>query len=373
MPAMRVRHIVGCMSGTSIDALDAALVRIEGEGLGLRAALLALRSRPLGALAGPIREIAAQTPVTAGRIARVAHELALLHVDLIREFNADGRPGADLVVLHGQTIFHEPPVSWQLCDAALVSHRLGVPVVSDLRAADLAEGGQGAPITPLADYVLFRHADAPCVVLNLGGFCNFTALPAAPIAEGHAAALPLIRGGDICVCNQLLDGLARKLLGAPIDLDGRAASGGRVNEPLAAELAARLAGQARAGRSLGSGDEPAEWIAGVDERLPASDVLRSACEAIARTVAATVADASAAAARPRVLLAGGGVRNAALAAALDAALRAAPGCATERTDACGVPAEAREAVAMAVLGALRADGVAITLPQVTHRKLLRSR
>jgi anhydro-N-acetylmuramic acid kinase len=344
----RARLVIGCMTGTSLDGLDAALVRIEGHGLAMRVEFVSGTSRPLGELAGPLRWLAEQAPVAAGEIARVAREFALLHLDAIRELRTKR---IDLIVAHGQTVFHAPPVSWQLFNPAPLAYELGVPVVCDLRAADLACGGEGAPITPLSDYILFRHGSEARAVVNLGGFCNLTRLPASNDAMR-------VEGADVCACNQLLDGLARKLFDQPFDRDGANAERGEVlARPLAA-LATVLETQARSGRSLGTGDELGAWIERHRERNRAQDLARTACAGIAQTIAKRTPPAR------RVVLAGGGTRN----RALVSELRTRAGVTVVTSDELGVPSEMREAAGMAVLGALCQDRVAITLPGVTGVK-----
>jgi anhydro-N-acetylmuramic acid kinase len=291
------------------------------------------------------------------RVAGLSREFALLHIEALRELVGGGR--VDLVAVHGQTVFHAPPVSWQLLCAAPIAQALGAPVVFDLRAADLAAGGQGAPITPLADYVFFRDARETRGVLNLGGFCNYTWLPrgagsSADAGEmGAVEGLAAIRGGDICACNQLLDALARTLLSAAWDEGGRRALAGRVQPQMRDELLELLRGQAAASRSLGTGDELRGWIERRRDDVAAQDVLRCACDAIAAVAAERIGGVD------RLIVAGGGVRNGALRAALSQ--RAA----VSISDDLGVPAQGREAAAMAVLGALCQDRVPITLPQIT--------
>jgi 1,6-anhydro-N-acetylmuramate kinase len=341
------RTIAGCMTGTSIDALDAALVQIDGRGLALRARVLRCATQPLGELTEPLRRFAQQQPLTAGQIADLSLRFAQKHVATLRALLGPER--ADLVVVHGQTVFHAPPLSWQLMNPAPIAAALETPVMFDLRAADLAACGQGAPITPLADYVLFRDRRETRAVVNLGGFANFTLLPA---GATHAET----RGGDICACNQLLDALARELLAQPFDRDGRAAQAGAVHAAARDALRALLARQATAGRALGTGDEILAWLDAQRGAAAPHDLLCSACDALGAVIARAVAAAD------RVLIAGGGARNAALCAALS---RHA-GKPVQPTDFAGVPQEYREAAAMAVLGALCQDGVPITLPGVTR-------
>src|SRR5258705_7318162 len=107
------------MSGTSLDAVDAALVQINGVGLAMTAAPLRWATRPLDELRDPLRRLATQTLMTSGDVARLAHRFARLHVDAIREVAA-GSP-IDLIAIHGQTVFHAPPVSWQLLTPAPIA------------------------------------------------------------------------------------------------------------------------------------------------------------------------------------------------------------------------------------------------------------
>ncbi len=338
------------MTGTSIDALDCALIAAEGEGLVLRATFERGSTAPLGDLAPRLRELARQQPMTAAEITGLARKYALSVADAVREL-LRGEP-CDLVAIHGQTVYHAPPLSWQLCNGALVAHALRVPVVFDLRAADLSAGGQGAPITPLADYVLLASPHERRVVLNLGGFSNFTALP--PRLEPDTD-LPRIQAGDICLCNQLLDTIARELLGVPFDRDGAAAASGQVVDALLEHWTARLAAQARAGRSLGTSDEPPGWLNAATRALNPTDVARTTCEAVARVIAHRIPPTD------RVLVAGGGAANRTLWTSLQRHI-AAP---LQRTDDFDLPGAYREAAEMAVLGALCQDRVPITLPQVT--------
>lgn len=337
------RLIAGCMTGTSCDAVDVALVHIEGRGLAMRAEVVDAADAELGELGGRLRAIAAQAQTTARECCELADELADRHRVLV----AGLRPRPDLVVVHGQTVHHAPPHSWQMINLARLAHGLAVPVVGDLRAADLALGGQGAPITPLADWILLR-AEWPRAVINLGGFANHTFLPADGDGPGG------IDGGDLCVCNQLLDGLARRLLHRGYDDGGAFAVAGKPRDEQVGRWRERLGTQADAGRSLGTGDEPVIG-APISEGRP-GDHLAAACRAIALTVAAVCDERCADA-----VLAGGGVANRRLVAELEDAF-AAP---VYPSDDFGVPAALREAMAMAVLGALSQDRVPITLPRVT--------
>lgn len=346
------RIVAGCMTGTSLDGLDVALTRIVGTGLAMRAELIGLHSEPLDDLADVLRRIAASQAMSIGAMARAERELTLRHARAVERASRAAGERVGLIAAHGQTVHHAPPISVQLLDGALLAAESGVAVVCDLRSADLARGGQGAPITPIADAILFAHQAERRTVVNLGGFVNITGLPAGGVRPER------IEAGDVCACNQLLDAIARDGLGAAYDDEGAAADSGSADAALHATLAAALSAQWESGRSLGSGDELAEAArAALGAQLPACDVARTACDAIAEVVARAVGETG------RVILAGGGVRNARLVRSLRECVK--PAIAVCLSDELGIPAQAREAVCIAVLGALCADGVAITLPRVT--------
>jgi 1,6-anhydro-N-acetylmuramate kinase len=336
------------MTGTSLDGVDAALVQIEGAGLAMSARVMGHATATLPAV-GLLGRLAGDEPVRASEIAAAARSLAEAHVGAIEALLPLLPPdsGPELIALHGQTVFHRPPLSWQLVNPWPVAQRFGVPVVTDLRGADLAAGGQGAPITPLADWVLLGSRDASRCVVNLGGFANVTVLPAGG-AEG-------VRGFDVCACNHVLNAVARARLGEAFDRDGVAAGLGRA-EPSAVE---RLAGALvnRRARSLGSGDEQGAVAVAVTGALGPQDACATAAEAVALTIAAALPGCG------RVIVAGGSARHGTLVRRLGAL----SGRAVSVSDELGVPAQAREAACMAVLGALAKDRVPITLPAVTGR------
>jgi len=348
------RMFIGCMTGTSLDGLDAALVEIEGRGVeGMSARVVRGVSLPLGEWQGPLRELADQAPMSAGRIAEVCRGLSLLHTEAI----AAVREGASVeaACVHGQTVFHAPPVSWQLINAPLIAHTAGVSVVADLRAADIAVAGQGAPLTPLSDYVMFRDRERreSRMVVNLGGFANATVLGAGAGERGFV-------GRDLCACNQLLDLVARRTLGVPFDADGGAALSAEPDDDALDDLLGVLRTQGAAGRSLGTGDEASAWIGrhwkgGAGATGPA--LAAAACEAIGQVIG----DAARKGEVERVIVAGGGVRNRAL-------MKAVAGCAScrvEESGVHGVPVELREAAGWAVLGALAWDGEVLPLRHIT--------
>ncbi len=348
----RQRLVVGAMTGTSMDGIDVARVQIDGCGLGVEVHLNRHVSVGLGSLSADLRRAAEQEPMSAEEFSRLALGLGELHAKAIDELIEPGEI-IDLITVHGQTIVHQPPVSWQLIDPAPIAKRFGCPVICELRQADLAAGGQGAPITPLADWILYRHAEHRRVIVNLGGFCNITVLPTAASID----PLEHIEGFDVCACNHVLDGVARKVLDQPFDKDGCGASAGKPNAELSSQLQGLLADQSADGRSLGTGDELSDWIETQSASLSPNDLLATVVEAMAGTIAGRVNTFN----PDEVVLAGGGVMNRTLVARISFMCNAP----VNMSDDLGIPPTAREALAMAVLGVLCADGIPITLPQIT--------
>lgn len=344
------RLVFGFMTGTSIDALDGSAVRIRAQGLSIRAEPVRHVTVPLGGLATRLRAVADGQPHSAAELGAVAREFSLLHASAARELaSTAGRP--DLIAVHGQTVHHAPPVSWQLFNPAPLASELNARVVHDLRAADLAHGGQGAPITPLADWVLFRSSEESRAVINLGGFCNVTILPTGAPPEG-------VCGFDVCACNHVLDEVARRALRAPYDAGGESAAAGTAHPEAAEQLQAALTAQRAERRSLGSGDETYAWVREWGGRIAhGPDLAASAVEAVALAIAGALAPH----APQRLIVAGGGAHH----RGLVGAIARHTGRPVEPSNRHGVPIAHREAVAMAVLGAMCEDRMPITLPQVT--------
>jgi len=349
------RWIVGCMTGTSLDGLDAALVHVAGQGEACRAsfhghvhhALPETLQQTLLALASdePAR------PATFAAAARALGEAHLPAAAALLERHLPSRARLHAVAAHGQTIHHAPAegLSWQLLDPWPIVHAWRKPVVYDFRQADLLAGGAGAPITPAADRVLFGETTE--LVCNLGGVCNVTDLSSTPVA-----------GWDQMPCNLLLNGLACRLLGRAFDEGGRIAARGR-ERPELRRLLAEAIDRAMAGRrTLGREQFGEAFFAGLMPELtgwPVEDVLASATAELADRLTAVASRRRV----RRVVLAGGGTRH----RALIAALAARGGQQAWRvSDEVGLPAEAREAAAMAVLAALSEDGVAVTGPAATE-------
>ncbi|MCZ6850935.1 MAG: anhydro-N-acetylmuramic acid kinase [Planctomycetota bacterium] len=346
------RLVIGAMTGTSLDGIDVATAMIQGQGLDMRAKLLRHVTAELGPLRDELHRAAQQEPMTARQFAGLALALGKRYADTIADAAEPGQP-SDLIAVHGQTIVHRPPVSWQLINPAPIAARFDCPVVYNLRQADIAAGGQGAPITPIADWILFRDRLHRRAIVNLGGFCNATILPAARSGK----PLEQVRGFDICACNLVLDAVARQTLGTPYDQGGGAAQCGAPHAKAVQDLCATFRRQRSEHRSLGTEDEASDWVAQHKIQLPPNDLAASAVVAVAECIGEAIAEHNV----DQIIIAGGGAHNRALVDAIDRQCHTP----ARLSDALGVPIQAREALAMAVLGALCADGIPITLPQVT--------
>lgn len=355
------------MTGTSLDGLDAVLTRITGERIDMRAEFVAMTSHSLGDVADMLRSMAnghAHPPID---YLRAARRLGEVHAQACAEL-ADGaatRGGArvNFVVAHGQTIWHAPrdPVgamSWQLFNPWPIVRRLEVPVCYDLRQADLIAGGEGAPITPMADPILYP-GEGDMAVVNLGGICNVTYQMRAELSSGVSRQ---IEASDVCPCNLLLDGLCQRLTGQRFDRDGQLAAHAHPSPPLR-DIIARHVDRARGDAgSLGREQFNAAWIDGIIAQAPdepAQRWLASAVSWLSRTMMQEIERRL----PRRIILAGGGARHGELVRAMRS--MAPQGVNVLLSDEVGIPCEAREAMGFAVLGALSQDGVPITLPTVT--------
>ena len=406
MSSERTRLVAGCMTGTSLDGIDVALADIRGTGFDMAATFRGLVSKPLGPLAKILRQFAEGNAAPPIDYLRAARQLGELHADALCELIESHGHGVrlDFVVAHGQTIWHAPPtpteaaatasseantsaatvtwgdrstsqfqappleprqsnaranagLSWQLFDPWPVVRRMRTPVCYDLRQADLIAGGQGAPITPLADWIMYRSTGARGIV-NLGGVCNITTLAADPRQTA---------GRDVGPCNIVIDAVVQRLFpGQSFDRDGAIARSGQVVEMLHRAVFIDMMEIITKQRSLGRELFPLStidgWLAAAMKHEKPQDIVASYVAAVADVIAAAI-ERAAEAGGGDLVLAGGGARNPALVEAIGRHLRIPRRVIL--SDDVGFPCEAREAIAFAVLGALSQDGLPITLPQVT--------
>jgi anhydro-N-acetylmuramic acid kinase len=358
------RLLVGAMSGTSADGVDVALVRVGGRGAGMWARLARHAHVPydpaLRRLIFSMR--GGEASVRLADFARCGREISLAYATGVRDLlAASGIGPADVsaVAAHGQTLYHAPPDTIQQLDPALLAAETGCAVVSDFRRADCAAGGQGAPLVPFADYVLFRHPARTRVLLNIGGIANVTHLPA---GGGLDTLLAFDTGPGKCVSDYLAR--AADPDGPGVDGGGRGAARGAAVFPLlqrmlGADYFSRLPPKSTDGPAMIGVFEQARREVGRD--LPFENLLKTAC----LLTATTIADAIRRFLDPlpdELIVSGGGVHNATLMAMLRQALGDVP---VKTTDELGVPAEAKEAVAFALLGAATLDGEPSNVPAAT--------
>ncbi|MBN9733680.1 MULTISPECIES: anhydro-N-acetylmuramic acid kinase [unclassified Pseudonocardia] len=354
--------VVGLSSGTSVDGIDVAAAGLEiGGGTVTMAPLGHLEVPFEPELRAAVLEALPPAATTLGAVARIdtglGHAFAAAARTGIDELTG-GR--ADLVASHGQTLFHDVEDgavlgTLQLGQPAWIAQATGLPVVSDLRARDVAAGGHGAPLASVLDVLLLgdraEAAGGPVAALNLGGIANVTVVGAGP-----AAAF------DTGPANALLDAAARATTGAHQDTGGVRAARGTVDAGALARLVAepyyRLPPPKSTGKEL---FDPA-YTARVLDGHPVLDRPDDLLATLVELTAGTVADALAPYGVREVLVSGGGARNPAVVAALER--RLAPARLAPVSDA-GLPGDGKEALLFALLGFLTWHGVASTVPSCT--------
>ena len=355
---------VGLMSGTSLDGVSTALVRLGADPLAPSATLVAFRQE---------RYSAAERGAIIDAMARATpKDLALLHVALGERF-----AGAVLALLaqarvaprdlafvasHGQTVWHEPGrATLQLGDAAVIAERLGVPVVSDFRARDVAAGGQGAPLVPLADVMLFGHAERGRLLLNIGGMANVTWVPRRGVTEG---ALAFDTGPGVAV----IDAVTRRVdPDATFDVDGERARRGRPVAKVLETLLADAYFDEPPPKSTGRerfGLDYADRLLEVVRKAGGSqnDAVATATALTVETIARAIERWAGKDAASELVISGGGARNPALVERLAARVQPRP---VVLFDQVFFDGDAKEAVAFAFLGHQTVLGRAGNLPAAT--------
>jgi anhydro-N-acetylmuramic acid kinase len=348
---------VGLMSGTSLDGIDAALLRIAPRGAGYDVELLDFITQPFAPqLDAALR---AALPPHAGSIAELAH----LHREIGLAFARAARTVAgarhiDYVASHGQTIYHdgEAHVTLQIGDPFVIRETLEATVLYDFRSGDTAAGGTGAPLVPYVDALLLADAVEDRVALNIGGIANCTALP-------HGIAPPDVLAFDSGPGVMLIDAFVRERAGRPFDDDGRIAAAGRPNEALLAAMLAdpyfALAPPKTTGRERFGTQYLTAHRAELDA-LTLEDGVATLTELTAASVAGAIR--SLGMDRARVLCSGGGARNATLLRRIGERL---PQARVERSERVGLDGDAKEAIAFAVIGYETLRERAANVPRVT--------
>jgi anhydro-N-acetylmuramic acid kinase len=355
---------IGLMSGTSVDAVDGVLAASEGSSPGASLRTIAFASRPMPA---PLRaELLALQQPGMDELARAALATIAL-TDLYAEVASEllewaGGGTVTAIGAHGQTIRHRPELGYtlQLIDGARLAERTGCATVVDLRSADVAAGGQGAPLVPAFHALAFASPTRRRAIVNIGGIANVSLLP-----SGGGS----VTGFDTGPGNLLMDAWCERHLGSSFDRDGVWAAGGRVSPTLLRHLMDEPYFRMPAPKSTGRDLFTAAWL---DDRLAmmrgdtpsAPDVQAT----LADLTAATVADACLAFEAEEVRICGGGAYNTHLMSRLAARLAPAE---VSSTAALGVDPGAVEAPAFAWLARERLAGRPGNLPAVTGARASR--
>ncbi len=355
------RLALGLMSGTSLDGIDAALLRTDGRGRAhpgaraTRAYDAGLRDRLRASLGGR------------GDVMAVQRDVTMAHAEAVAALLAEAGVAAeevDVIGFHGHTIVHRPDeaITWQIGDGALLAERTGIDVICDLRSRDVAAGGQGAPLAPLYHAALASPLDRPLALLNLGGVGNVTwlgkdGLGKDGLGEDGLGGDGVIRAFDTGPGNALIDDWVARHGGGRFDADGALARAGTVHADILAGLLDDPYFDRPPPKSLDR-DDFAGAVAALDG-LSAAD---GAATLTAFTIAAVVRARDHLAEAPRRWLVGGGGRHNPV---LMAGLAAALGVPVEPVEAVGWDGDALEAQAFAYLAVRALDGLSLSLPGTT--------
>jgi anhydro-N-acetylmuramic acid kinase len=372
------RLAVGLMSGTSLDGVDAALVRLAGPAEQPQVRLRAFVTLPYPPEVKQwVMRVALGDQSTAGEVSQLNFLLgelfakAALRVCRVAHVSPQR---VSVIGSHGQTIYHQGrpelipghreavgPNTLQISEPAVIAERTGVPVVADFRTADMAAGGQGAPLVPMVDYLLLRDRQKGTVTLNLGGIANVTVIP--------ADAKPLdVVGFDTGPGNMVSDALVRHFTGEReyYDAGGRVAALGKVNEPLLADALCHPFFLRPPPKSAGREQFGQAFVAHyfLSRRRPRfEDLLRTAVELTAGTIAGALARFVFPGEKiDRLIVSGGGAHNRLLVKRLVELL---PHLTVELSDRYGLPVDAKEAIAFAILADRTLHGLPGNLPSVT--------
>lgn len=395
--------VAGVMSGTSADGIDVALVSVgepKADGRLARGHTIRLLGHmafpyPTKVRAGILAAMNADRAKVAD-LARLNFLLGELYADAVLATQRRFRVKADLVGCHGQTLYHqgeskrflghELSTTWQTGEAAMIAARVGVPVVSDFRPADMAAGGNGAPLVPFLDYLWFRDSRVGRIVQNIGGIANLTAIPAGAHSEDVLAF-------DTGPGNMVIDAVTQKLFGKIFDWDGEIAASGELIEPVLRRILRGAFFRAKPPKTAGREEFGREFVGEFLRSCRGArkqDVVATATALTARSIAEAVGrfvtgggskvkdptlshksrqgrGTLESAAFREIILSGGGARNATLVGML-AELLVPLGIVVRFSDEFGLPSEAKEAVAFAVLAYETWNRRASNVPSATGAK-----
>jgi anhydro-N-acetylmuramic acid kinase len=356
----RAMTVAGIMSGTSADGIDVALVRITPKRNQPSLVLLAHEAFPYPkALGRAVLDAMNAESISTAELARLNWRLGLAYAEAVRETARRHKIKIDLVGCHGQTLYHQARTeaylgrrfacTWQLGEAQAIADRIGAPVVSNFRPADMLAGGQGAPLVSLLDYIFFADGKRGRVLQNIGGIANFTAIP--PAAQPNELV-----AFDTGPGNMVIDWLAQELFGKPFDRNGALASRGIVLESALKEALGdgyfKLAPPRTAGREQFGRAYAADFLKKCREQSKrGEDALATATALTAESIMRSYEQFASPMMKGRpvdFIVSGGGARNRTLMRMLAARLEPL-GCTMRKPEEFGLPAEAKEAAAFALL------------------------
>lgn len=368
--------VAGVMSGTSADGINVALVRITG---GLRQPKLKLLGHAEYPYAVEVRRTVLAcmnaSSVSAANLARLNFLLAELYADAVDKTRRRFRAKLDLVGCHGQTLYHQGTasafldhniaVTWQTGDGSVLAQRLGVPVVSDFRPADMAAGGKGAPLVPFLDYLLYRDKRVGRIVQNIGGIGNLSAIPA-------NATAAKVRAFDTGPGNMVIDAVTERLFRKPFDKDGRIAASGNVLEHVLASLLREPFFHQAPPKTAGREEFGADFLAEFLRRCAGANSADIVATATALTVRSIADSLQRFIIKHRkdyaeFVVSGGGAKNPTLMQMLASELSPL-GLRLRTSDEFGIPSEAKEAIAFALLAYQTWNRQPSNIPSATGAK-----
>jgi anhydro-N-acetylmuramic acid kinase len=347
--------VAGLMSGTSADGVDVAVVRLTGRRYRTRFELVAHCAFPYPAAvrAAVLKAMNAKS-IAVEELARLNFLLAEIYADCVQQTQRQLGVTCELVGCHGQTIYHQGQATGylghhiactlQIGDGSVLAARLGIPVVSDFRPADMAAGGLGAPLVPFLDLLVFRHPKRGRIVQNIGGIGNLTAIPAAAQTEQ-------VRAFDTGPGNMVIDAICEKFFGLAFDDGGKLAAKGKVLDAVLAERMKHPFFQRKGPRTAGREEFGREYVREFLKqcgRADKHDVMATATALTARSIGDAVRRLAKTDCYHDLFVSGGGTRNLTLMEMIGREV-AGLGIELQPTDAAGVPSQAKEAVAFAVL------------------------
>ncbi len=380
--------VAGIMSGTSADGINIAFVRLadkkperrsRGRGhprhTSTEFKFLAHAEFPYPkSVRGTVLEAMNASRTSVANLARLNFLLGELYAEAVLSAQSQFRLKAELIGCHGQTLYHqgEPEpylgrklaVTWQTGEAAVIAARVGVPVISDFRPADMAANGKGAPLVPFLDYLLYRDQRLGRIAQNIGGIANLTAIPAGASPEQVLAF-------DTGPGNMVIDAVTEHLFGKPYDRKGEIAASGAALEHVIAEVLRQLFFRRKPPKTAGREEFGREFVVEFVKkcgRAEARDIVATATALTVRSIAdALQRFVLRKTAYHEFIISGGGAKNPFLVAMLANELRGL-GLHIRSSDEFGLPSEAKEAAAFALLAYETWNRRASNVPSATGAK-----